>query len=111
MAGTYTIGSAQVGTVIDATAGKITTIQYLTHATGWDPPAFDPVTGFPTKGYFCLVDTGYNILGALRPLMSVEQSNSAGFSPGTTHSFSNFPYSQLKLQSCPPGATFSITTV
>jgi hypothetical protein len=110
MADTFTVGTAQVGTIIDSSGGKISQISYVSKPTGFDAPAFDPASGYPCRGYFTLVDAGYNILGALRPLISVEATNS-GFAPGNTLNFNNFPYSQLKLQSCPPGATFSVTTI
>jgi hypothetical protein len=109
MAGTYALTTAQVGTVIDNTAGKIASITYTSKAAGYDGPAYDPISGFPTRGFFTLVDTGYNPLGSLRPLISVEATNS-GFSPGAVLNFSNFPYTSLKLQSCPAGATITVTT-
>jgi hypothetical protein len=110
MAGTYTVGTAQVGTIIDSSGGKISQISYVSKPTGFDAPAFDPANGFPARGYFTLVDAGANPLGSMRPLVSVEQTNS-GFAPGNVLNFTNFPFSQLKLQSCPPGASFQIITV
>jgi hypothetical protein len=106
MAGTFSVGSAQVGQVIDSVAGKVTSISYLTKPTAVDQPAFD-VSGWPVRGYFCLRDSG----NSFRPLMAVEQTN-PGFWPGVTiTSGLQIGYTTLVLQSCPPGATFSIVTV
>jgi hypothetical protein len=105
MAGTYTIGSAQVGQVIDPVAGRVMSVSYLTKPAAVDQPAFD-ISGFPVRGYFCLRNSG----NPLRPIMSIEQIN-GGFAPGTTITAGlQAPYTTLILQSCPPGATFSITT-
>jgi hypothetical protein len=110
MAGTFVVSTPQVGSIIDSSGGKISQISYLSKPTGFDAPAFDPGSGFPARGYFTLIDGGANPLGTMRPLISVEATNS-GFAPGNVLSFSNFPFSQLKLQSCPPGASFQIITV
>jgi hypothetical protein len=106
MAGTFSVGSAQVGQVIDSVAGRVTSISYLTKPTAVDQPAFD-ISGFPVRGYFCLRDSG----NPLRPLMAVEQTN-AGFWPGVTITAGlQIPYTTLILQSIPAGASFQIITV
>ena len=106
--GTFALDGSKVGSVVDALAGNLTQILITGSPTSWELPEFDPGTGLPTKGYFCLVDSG---AVPLRVLFSFN-GHANGHSPHATNKVSSYPISfgVLKLQSCPKGATYSVTT-
>ena len=54
MGGTYTIGAADVGALID-NHGKITAVGYQKRPVSHEQPVFDP-PGLPKAGYFCPID-------------------------------------------------------
>jgi hypothetical protein len=107
--GVKTFSSANVGTVIDAGPATITQILYTGAPTSYDVATFDP-TGMPTGAYLCLVDQGFT------PPRIIYNENihvGGGHSPHATHKVSGYTTSytgNLYLQSCPTGATFSLTT-
>jgi len=109
--GVIAIDSTKVGTAIDTGPANITQILFTAAPTSYEVPQFDPGTGLPTKGYFTLIDS---VAGSpARVLYSVHTAVNGAHSPHATHKQSgyNIPFSgNLVVQSCPTGATFSITT-
>jgi hypothetical protein len=108
--GIKNITTAQVGTVIDNLAGNITQILFTGAPTANEIPQFDPVTGYPTTGYFCLLDN--SVTPPIKLFNYTPHSNGSYSSPHATHKVSAYsiPFGSLYLQSCPVGATFSLTT-
>jgi hypothetical protein len=108
--GTIAIDGTKVGTVIDNTAGNITQILHTGAPTSYEMAEFDPATGLPTKGYFCLVD---NSVTPPRRLFSVNTHHNGSYSsPSATHKTSayNIPFTSLYVQAVPKGGTWSVTT-
>jgi hypothetical protein len=108
--GVISIDGTKVGTVLDVGPASITQILYTGAPTSYETPNYDPGTGLPTKGYFTLIEapTGQSP----RVLISFNGHINGGHSPHATHKVSAYsiPFTNLVLQSCPAGATFSITT-
>src|SRR6516165_10536699 len=80
--GSKPLTGAQVGTTIDTNA-TITSVLYTGPPTSYELPQFDPNTGLPTSGYFCLVDTGV-IPGKAVVLMNFN-AHLGNHSPHPTH--------------------------
>jgi hypothetical protein len=103
--------TAQVGTVIDTGPANITQILFTGAPTSFEIPQFDPGTGLPLTGYFCLID---QVAGQPNRIIYNENIHAGGgHSPHASHKVSGYsiPFSgNLVLQSCPAGATFSLTT-
>jgi len=106
--GVKTANSAAVGTVLDNLAGNITQILFTGAPTNWEQPTFDP-SGLPLTGYFTLTD---NSVTPPRVLFSYNGHCGGGHSPHASHKQSayNIAFTSLYLQSCPAGATYSLTT-
>jgi len=108
--GVKSITSAMAGTVIDTGPATITQILYTGAPSSFEVPQFDP-TGLPLTGYFTLID---QVAGqGNHVIYSKNFHTGGGFSPHATHKASGYsiPYQgNLFLQSCPVGATFSLTT-
>jgi hypothetical protein len=106
--GAKPITGALVGTVLD-TNGTINQILYTGPPTSYEIPQFDPGSGLPTKGYFTLIDTGFTPPVVL---FSTNGHNNGAHSPHATHKMAGYliPFISLVLQSCPAGATYSVTT-
>jgi hypothetical protein len=106
--GLKSLSGAQVGTTID-TNGTINQVLFLSAPTSYEQPQFDPSTGLPTKAYFTLIDTGFT-----PPLVLISYNGhvNGSHSPHASHKLSGYliPFINLVLQSCPAGATFSLTT-
>jgi hypothetical protein len=102
--------TAQVGTTIDNLAGTITQILFTVPPNAYEIPTFDPTTGYPTAGYFCLLDN--SVSPPIRLFNFTPHSNGGYASPHASHKVSAYgiPFGSLYLQSCPAGATFSLTT-
>jgi hypothetical protein len=107
--GTFPIAGAQVGTTLDATAGNITSLLFTAPPSSYEVPTFDPNTGLPLTGYFCLVDNGVT---PNRVIFNLSGHTNGGFSPHPSKKVSgiNIPFTSLYVQSCPKGATYSVTT-
>jgi hypothetical protein len=107
--GTFPVAAAQVGTTLDAAAGNITSLLYTAPPTGYEDATFDAATGLPLTGYFCLIDNGVT---PHRTIFNFNGHINGGFSPHPTKKMSgiNIPFTSLYVQSCPKGATYSITT-
>jgi hypothetical protein len=108
--GVKNITTALVGTVIDNLAGNITQILFTVAPTSYEIPTFDPTTGYPTSGYFCLLDN--STTPPTKLFNYIPHSNGGYASPHASHKVSayNIPFTSLYLQSCPIGATYSLTT-
>jgi hypothetical protein len=113
MAGTYTIGAAHSGMLIDAGPGRLTKIGYQKRALP-EQPEFEP-GGLPKRGYFCLVD---RVDGrSPRQLFSVDLFSNPICMPiaGSENNMlalpDGIPFTELYVQCCPKGACFSVTTV
>jgi hypothetical protein len=107
--GTLPITGASVGTVIDNLAGNVTQILYTGAPTSYEVPTFDPGSGLPTTGYICIVD---NSVTPPRVIYNENAHVGGGHSPHATHKQSAYsiPFTSLYVQSCPKGATYSVTT-
>ena len=107
--GVKNITGAAVGTVIDSGPANITQILYTAAPTSFEVPQFDPGTGLPTTGYFCLTETSVT---PPRVLFSFNGHQNLGLGVHASHKISAYsiPFTTLTLQSCPAGATFSLTT-
>jgi hypothetical protein len=107
--GTIAITGAQVGSVIDNLAGNITQILFTGSPTSYEVPTFDPGSGLPTSGYICITD---NSVTPPRILFSHNGHINGSTSPHASHKVSayNIPFTSLYVQSCPKGATYSVTT-
>jgi hypothetical protein len=113
MAGTYTIGAAHTGALIDAGPGRLTKIGYQKRALP-EQPEFEP-GGLPKRGYLCLVD---RVDGCSpRQLFSVDLHTNpicmpvAGSESNMLSLPDGIPFTALYCQCCPRGACFSVTTV
>jgi hypothetical protein len=105
--GVKNITTANVGTVIDTGPATITQILYTGAPTNYEVATFNP-SGMPLTAYFTLVDDATNHV-----IYSKNFHTGGGFSPHATHKASGYTISytgNLVLQSCPAGATFSLTT-
>ena len=105
--GVKNITSAAVGTVIDSGPCNITQILYTGAPSNYEVATFAP-TGSPLTAYFCLVDQGTGVT-----IYNKNFHTGGGFSPHATHKVSGYTIAvvgNIYLQSCPIGATFSITT-
>lgn len=107
---TYTVNSASVGTTLQATAGTLISITMGTspdstkHHKGGNT---DPVTGFPTSGYLCLLDTGSDV-NRSRALINAEADNPA---LGNKQLIKfNTAFGKLFCSSVPDGATYTVVT-
>jgi hypothetical protein len=115
MAGTFTIGAAHAGVLIDVGPGRLVAIGYQKRPLGSEQPEFDP-SGLPRRGYFCLVD---RVDGASpRQLFSVDLHTNPVCLPiaGSENNMLSLPdgipfFGSLLVQCCPRGACFSVTTV
>jgi hypothetical protein len=114
MAGNFLIGAAHVGALIDQ-HGLLVGIGYQKAPKAHEPAQFDPASGLPKAGYFCLIDKPE--FGPPRQLFNAEMNSNAIYSPvpdcDTNMLFHQIgiPFDFLYVQSCPKGAAFSITTV
>jgi hypothetical protein len=114
MAGSFLIGAAHVGALIDQ-HGLLVGIGYQKAPKTHEPAQFDPATGFPKAGYFCLIDKPDD--APPRQLFNVDMNNNALFSavPDCDNNMlflqQGIPFDALYVASCPKGAAFSITTV
>jgi hypothetical protein len=108
LSGTFSVTSVNRGAVIDAAAGNVTTLTLVTgpqraleqvgYATGDANP-------LPVSGALCLVDQGPR---GDRVLVNHRLD---GIPTGTPFlQNGTLPYTALRLQSCPLGATISVTT-
>jgi hypothetical protein len=115
MGGTYTIGAAHVGCLIDTGPGKLVAVGYQKRPLGHEQPEFDP-SGLPRRGYFCLVD---HVDGCSpRQLFNVDLHSNPVCLPiaGSENNMLALPdgiafSGALFVQCCPRGACFSVTTV
>jgi hypothetical protein len=104
MAGTYTINDSTVlGSVIDATAGKLVSIAMTTAPQkGHNPKTHDSSTNLPTGGVFCLSDGGTKALFL---------SDMLGVTPGTNLLVNGkATYTKLVFNATVPGAVFTVVT-
>jgi len=105
--GVKSITTAGVGTVIDTGPMSITQILFTVAPTSYEVPTFAP-SGLPLTGYLCLIDQS---TGAV--LYNENIHVGGGHSPHASHKMSGYSIpvqGALYLQSCPIGATFSLTT-
>ena len=112
--GAIAITGAQVGTTID-TNGNIIEILYTGAPTAYEVPTFDPATGLPLTGYFCLIDKP-----ATGPFIRLYNFSGHHGAVGAPHpknkkmtgvvGVSSIPFNSLYVQSVPVGATFQVTT-
>jgi hypothetical protein len=114
MAGTYTIGAAHAGLLIDRGPGRLTRIGYQKRGLP-EQPEFEP-GGLPRRGYFCLVD---RVDGCSpRQLFSIDLNSNPVCMP-IADSQSNMlslpdggiPFTALYCQCCPRGGRFVVTTI
>jgi hypothetical protein len=111
MSGTFTLDTTKLSQVID-TAGTLTSISYDTPPTIWERLSFNkavgsPEYGLPTSGSFCLTDTLPD--GTVNAIYNLDVYSNGAFGVGTI-SETSIPFTQLVLQSIPPGASFTVTT-
>jgi hypothetical protein len=108
LAGTYSVSTANRGAVIDTTAGNVTTLTLVTgpqrayEQVGYAPGDANPL---PVAGTFCLVDQGSR---GDRILVNHRLDGIPSGLPFLQNG--TLPYTALRLQSCPLGATLSVTT-
>ena len=105
--GVKNITTASIGTVIDTGPATVTQILYTGAPTSYEVPTFN-VNGLPLSAYFTLIDDATNHV-----LYSANFHVGGGHSPHASHKVSGYTMSyagNLVCQSCPAGATFSLTT-
>ena len=105
--GAKTLNSAAVGTVIDTGPCNLTQLLYTAGPSNYEVPTFNP-QGLPLSGYLCLIDQGTG-----QVIFNFNIHVGGGHSPNATKKVSGYSIpivGNILLQSCPVGATFSITT-
>jgi hypothetical protein len=104
----YTVDQTKAGTVLQAGAGTLVSIQMTQPPTGAQAPAGFDFDGVPSSGYLAFVD---NSLPTRRVLMAVEANNPAlGISPAQPVPLLGSNFGRLLCSSVPSGALYTLVT-
>jgi hypothetical protein len=111
VAGTFTVNRSSIGTVIDTNC-QIRSLTFLSPVSVVEPVSYDPITGLPSSGTFCLADKtayqnfnwNFDVLGNGGMLRNV----AVPITPATPPSPKTI--AQLTCLSCPQGVSFTVVT-
>jgi hypothetical protein len=111
MSGTFNVTRSSIGQIIDTNC-QIRSLTFVSPVSVVEPVSYDPVTGLPSSGTFCLADKtsyqnfnwNFDVLGDGGMLRNVAVPVTPALPPSPK------TIAQLTCLSCPRGVGFSVTT-